>query len=64
MKNLIKSVIFIVVMLGGIALIGVGVPNLINAGTTSGAVYDTNIKNGLIYTISGVVMFLVGYKFF
>lgn len=51
-------------MLGGIALIGLGVPNLINAGTTSGAAYDTNIKNGLIYTISGVVMFLVGYKFF
>lgn len=62
--RVVKFAVFVIIMLTGISLMGVGIPSLIKSQNTSGAEYDSNIKNGLAYTISGVVLFLIGYKLF
>lgn len=51
-------------MVAGVALLGVGIPSLIQASNTSGAQYNANIRSGLAFTIPGALLFLIGYKFF
>lgn len=63
-ESVIKTGLSLVIMVVGVSLLGVGIPRLIQAPSSAGSVYDDNMKSGLSYTISGAVLFLIGYKFF
>lgn len=63
-NKILLTVFFIIVMVAGVALLGVGIPSLIQASNTSGAQYNANIRSGLAFTIPGALLFLIGYKFF